>query len=185
MCVCVSTSVCAHVCVCVCVCVCVSMSVDWIDRLAPDSPNNNVPDQTYAQTKTKASTTTTTHTHTYANTHTQTHKHTQTRSSPLTPTSLHTPPTWGLTLTSSFYWLSVCVCVCVWYCFTVVASTVPPIIPDECAPALLPQWGPVAPQCRGLGDHLLPANCPAAPQDVGGARPLWDVRGACCHFFGL
>lgn len=52
-------------------------------------------------------------------------------------------------------WLFVCI-----FC-------VPPIIPDECAPALLPHRGLVAPQWRGHSDHLLSANCPAAPQDAG------------------
>ena len=45
--------------------------------------------------------------------------------------------------------------------------SVPPIISDGCAPALLPHRGPVAPQWRGHSDHLLSANCPAAPQDAG------------------
>ena len=52
-------------------------------------------------------------------------------------------------------WLLVCV------------LSVPPIISDGCAPALLPHRGPVAPQWRGHSDHLLSANCPAAPQDAG------------------
>lgn len=41
-----------------------------------------------------------------------------------------------------------------------------PIISDKCVPALLSHRGPLAPQWRGHSDHLLSANCPAAPQDL-------------------
>lgn len=62
-----------------------------------------------------------------------------------------------------------CVCVCLIFLLWLLACifSVPPIIPDECAPALLPHRGPVAPQWWGHSDHLLSANCPAAPQDAG------------------
>lgn len=99
------------------------------------------------------------------------HTHTQAHSSCLTHPTTHQ----GLKA-DIIILLRVCVCVfdfSLWLLVCIFSVTPPspapspPIIPDERAPALLPHRGPVAPQWRGHGDHLLPANCPAAPQDAG------------------
>lgn len=73
----------------------------------------------------------------------------------------------GSALTSSFYYLCVCLCDFILsFSSQCVFPPLPPITPAERAPALSAQKGQVAPPRLGCSRHLLPVNCSSLPKDA-------------------